>query len=174
MGRPEPEQAQPATWANRRPDEDEREAEALLWRAPRPGTWTQGQETACFSYPLFDLDNAGVLNRYDELLRITLISTRVAPLIIDAYDALRADEPTVDRSVLLVFDRAFLFFLLHLSSDEAYSGHVVAMLQDECPDLLDPGTQGRGRGIWISAASVRQRRLSAAISSSVSQLLDAA
>jgi aminoglycoside phosphotransferase len=84
---------------------------------------------------VFDLGNSGIQNRYDELLRLPLISTQVAPSILDTYDALRAPHRPVDRGVLLLFYRAFLFFLLHLSSDDSYSTHVIDMLQDEYSPL---------------------------------------
>ena len=84
---------------------------------------------------IFDLGNAGLMHRCDELLRIVLLSRSLGVEIVARYDALRPESPPTDRAALLAFYHAFLFFLLHQASEGAYADHVVALLCEEIPAL---------------------------------------
>lgn len=78
---------------------------------------------------IFDLENGGIVNLYDEFLRIYLMDVELGQRIVETYNQLPGLARTVAAPVIGHFYRAFLFFLLHQSTNEAYSSHCVRMLE---------------------------------------------
>ncbi len=80
---------------------------------------------------IFDLENGGIVNLYDEFLRIYLMDVDMGRRIVETYNQLPGLARTVAAPAIGHFYRAFLFFLLHQSTNEAYSSHVVRLLEAE-------------------------------------------
>lgn len=78
---------------------------------------------------IFDLENGGIVHLYDEFLRIYLMDVDMGRRIVEAYNGLPGLARSVADRAIGQFYRAFLFYLLHLSTSEAYSSHVVRMLE---------------------------------------------
>ena len=78
---------------------------------------------------IFDLENGGIVNLYDEFLRIHLMDVRMGRRIVETYNQHPGLTRSVSDPVIGRFYRAFLFFLLHQSPHPAYSSHVVRMLE---------------------------------------------
>ncbi len=83
---------------------------------------------------IFDLENGGIVNLYDEFLRIYLMDVDMGRRIVETYNQFPGLARAVAPPVIDHFYRAFLFFLLHQSTNEAYSKHCVAMLEAASPE----------------------------------------
>ena len=80
---------------------------------------------------IFDLQNGGIVHIYDEFLRIQLLDVDVGRKIVETYNRLPAQARVVSTVTLDHFYRAFVFYLLHLSTDESFSSRLIAMLEME-------------------------------------------
>ncbi len=78
---------------------------------------------------IVDFENAGIVNLYDEFLRIYLMDVTMGRRIVQTYNQRPGLARAVSAPVTSRFYCAFLFFLLHTSTVEAYSAHVVRMLE---------------------------------------------
>jgi aminoglycoside phosphotransferase (APT) family kinase protein len=80
---------------------------------------------------VFDLQIGGIVHLYDEFLRIRLLDVSVGQKIVEAYNRLPGQTRTVNAVPLGHFYRAFVFYLLHQSTNESYSVRLLSMLRTD-------------------------------------------
>lgn len=84
----------------------------------------------------FDLECAGILDIHEDLFRLSLVSEELLEDVIAAYQALPGPDRPIDRGRIVLYYRAFLFYLMVGQTEEglAHLKRLVRRHPDHGPD----------------------------------------